>query len=521
MLASRLHWRLLIGTIIVLMAAMLFAPRIVRGPDLDENRVLAQRPALPASVSELGAFRKAADTWVSDRFPARPHLIGALNRVRMLAGVSGSPRVVVGREGWLFYDGGDHLASAQAAGPTDPQALPWLLNLAGRTEALKAKGVTYLVLAPPLQETVYPEFAPGWLRLHPERQAVRLAELARRTGAGEVLYLHPILMAAKARGAPMYTRHDTHWTGQGAWEGYAAMMRRLKALGAAVDDPRPMSDFREIRPGHVVKPRNLALMLGVASFVDVDYLELGDPEAEAHATTTWLHPLYDWTKPHVIDTGAVGKPVLMLTRDSFSTALTPYLYRHFSRIILSHTQDGTWREDLMAAYRPDIVVLEVLESGLGYSLDPAPAPSEATRRRILERMAPRPPLLAPTAQRLAAALDAAPAGKCNLERVEMRAGRDGPELLVSGWISELAAENTAPLGWVRLRGPALDVTAPVRVDVSRPDVAAYFKAPKAAEASGFAGLYRLPAAPAESLAVYRRAGAGWIACDGGRLKPGG
>ncbi len=519
MLASRLHWRMLIGIIGLMMGLMLLAPRIVRGPDLEENRVLAQRPAWPRSIDELSLFRKAADAWISDRFPARPHLIGALNRARMLIGVSGSSRVVIGRDGWLFYDGGDNLAAAQAPGPADGQALPWLFNLAGRTEALNADGVTYLVLAPPLQETVYPEYAPRWFRLEPERQAVRLADLAQRTGAGEVLYLHSTLMAAKARGVPMYTRHDTHWTGQGAWEGYAALMRRLKAMGAVTDDPRPMSDFSEIRPGHVVKPRNLALMLGVASLVDIHYLELGDPQAEARATTTWLGPVRDWTKPHVIDTGASGKPVLMLTRDSFSTALVPYLYRHFSRIVLSHNQDGTWREDLMETYRPDIVVLEVLESGLGYSLDPAPPPSEATRQRIVDRMAPPPPMLAPTDPRLAAALDAAKPGKCNLERSEARIGKQGPELMVSGWISELAAENTAPLGWVRMRGPGGDLTAPLRVDFSRPDVAAHFKAPRAAEASGFAGLYRSPSPGTYEISVYRRGREGWIACDGGRINP--
>ena len=83
MLASRLHWRLLIGTIAVLVAAAWLAPLAVRPPDIQENRVLAPKPAWPRAFEDLKTFRKASDAYVADHFPVRPHLIGALNRVRI------------------------------------------------------------------------------------------------------------------------------------------------------------------------------------------------------------------------------------------------------------------------------------------------------------------------------------------------------------------------------------------------------------------------------------------------------
>lgn len=537
MLASRLHWRILIATILLLMAAAFVAPRFVRAPDIDENRVLATRPAWPKDLAGFRAFRKDADKYVADKFPVRPHLIGLLNRARMVFGVSGSPRVVVGREGWLFFDGGDHMAATQDPAPPPADTRAWLAGLAGRTEALKARGVPYLVLVPPMQEAVYPQYAPHWYRLNPDRRAVRFAELARTTGAGEVIYLHEAMAAATGRGVNTYSLHDTHWTGPGAWEGYAALMRRLKALGVVAEDPRPLSAFQELRPGHPNKPRNLALMLGVASFVDVDYLELGDPAAEARSTTTWLDPVHDWTKPHVIETGETGKPVLMMTMDSFSNALVPFLYTHFSRIVLSHTQDGAWREDLIARFNPDAVVLEVLESGLGYSLNPAPAASAEAMARIAQAVPlaepaaapatpaaaaappapPQLPVLAPITPATAALLDpAVPTPSCNLEAASLAAAADGLDLSVSGWISELAERNTSPVGWVRLQGPAGDYAAPLRVDQPRVDVATHFKAPKAAEASGFNTVYRVKGLKPGTYAplVYRRTPTGWMVCRG-------
>ena len=150
MLASKLHWRLLIGTILVLMVAAFLSARFVAVLGLTENRVLARVPDLPRSFSDFDAFRGQADAYVADNFPIRPHLIAALNRVRMMAGVSGSSRVLVGRDGWLFFDNGSHLGAARNEAPPPPAEIrAWLAGLAGRTEVLKARGVAYLVVVAP------------------------------------------------------------------------------------------------------------------------------------------------------------------------------------------------------------------------------------------------------------------------------------------------------------------------------------------------------------------------------------
>jgi len=117
------------------MAAAWLAPLWVRPPGIQENRVLAQRPTWPRRLEEMKAFPKAADAYVADRFPIRPHLIGVLNRLRLMAGVSGSSRVIVGRDGWLFFDDDTHLGGARGDPPLlGPQVRSWLITLAGRTE---------------------------------------------------------------------------------------------------------------------------------------------------------------------------------------------------------------------------------------------------------------------------------------------------------------------------------------------------------------------------------------------------
>ena len=526
MLASRTHWRLLIATTLVLIAAVWLVPHVVQAPDIQENRVLAKAPAWPQHLRDVRQFRKEADAYVADNFPIRRHLIGVLNRVRMLAGVSGSNRVIVGRDGWLFYDDDTHLGAARNAPPmTGPEVRAWLSLAAGRTEAVQATGARYLIVTPPIKETIYPQHAPAWFGgVNPERPAVALPKLAAQAQAADVLYLWPPVAAATRGGQKTFSRHDTHWSGYGAYAGYAALMHHLQDQGLT-EGPRPLADFRRMDLPGLKGPRDLALMLGVSSFVDLDMPHFDNPTGEDRLRKTFLGPKHDWTAPQVVETGEVGKPVLLMTRDSFSNELLPFMYSHFSRIILAHNQDGFWRPDLIDRFKPDIVILEVLESGLRVAAGDGPPPSATTLARIdhvlgaaaPSTQAPTIPVLATTSDKIGVALAAArPTPNCNLEAAKLTPGIKGEATLaVSGWISELGPSVTSPTGYLRLKGPAGDFAASILVNGKRPDVAAFFKVPTGAE-SGFLGTYlvkRLPAG-AYTVSVYREAPGGWIACVG-------
>lgn len=386
----RAHWGRLIGASVAVLAAAFVVPAFVRPPDLVENRRLAEAPPPPTGLADLTAYRRAVDAYVADRFPPRALLIGGLNRLRLAFGVSGSDRVIVGRNGWLFHDDGTHLGTARGVPPlTDAQAQAWLAGLAGRREALAAEGKAYLVLSPALKASLYPWEAPGWFRLDANRPAVTLSSLSGASGAGQVLYLNEALAQQAAWGLRTYSRHDTHWTGLGAYIGYAAFMRALEAKGLA-EGPRPLEAFVESRAGLINKPRDLALMLGVARFVDINHPELSDPGADGGLQVSYLDPARrDWTGLRVIDTGQAGKPVLLMTVDSFSNALLPFLLGHFSRIITVHNDQGFWRPDLIARFDPDIVVTEVVESGLTSAMQRGPAASPEAMARIGEAVAGR------------------------------------------------------------------------------------------------------------------------------------
>ncbi len=519
----------LIATILILMAAAFLLRTVMKPPQLQEGRVLAGAPAW--SGAKLDDLRRQTDAWVADRFPARPYLIGWLNYARLKVGDSGSDRVLAGREGWLFYNDGSRLGPARGRPPlTDADAAEWLRGLSGRIEALQADGIAYLVVVPPAKETIYPQFGPAWYAgPSPQRTSLSLAALAARTAPGHVVHLRDPVMAVAASGTEAFSRHDTHWTGDGAYAGYAAIMDRLRALG--VDQPtRPLSDFQPEVNG-VNPPRDLALMLGVASFVPIHYRGYVDPAAAGYRTT-WLSEKHVWTAPQVVDTGLAGKPTLLLTRDSFSNALTPFLLGHFSRVVLTHIDDGFWRQDLIDRFHPDVVMLEVQEHGLGFAMRGAPAISEAAEARI-EQVLPRVPThgpLAPSAPSLGrfmpmaaspafAGLDAAATVPgCNVDQALI----DAQGLALAGWISDLSVKASPIDGAARLTGPAGDFVQPLEIDLDRPDVVAAFKRP-VFQPSGVFTTLNLKGLPpgAYDVRIYRRTATGWIGCAGpkGLIRP--
>ena len=522
MLASHTHWRLLIGTILALMAAAWLAPRFVPAPDIQENRVLAAAPARPQRLSDLDAFRKAADAYVADHFPVRPHLIGVLNRMRMLVGVSGSNRVIVGRDGWLFFDDDTHLGASRGDPPMSaPETRAWLSTLAGRTEYLRARGIPYLVVAAPVKETIYPQFGPAWFHgPSGKRPTVRLSRLAAQSGAGQVLYLHDVVAKATLGGEKTFSRHDTHWTGYGAYAGYAALVGRLHALGLT-DDAKPLSAFSLDLGRDKHRPRDLALMLGVSSFVRIDFPHIDNPAGEAHARITFLTSKEDWTAPQVVDTGEVGKPTLLMTRDSFSNEILPLLFPHFSRIVLAHNQDGAWRPDLIDKFKPDVVILEVVEHGLRVSMGEGPAASQEAMSRIDETLAalqpdgPRPPTFGPpNAAARAAEAVATAAGQCGVDVATLEpSSQRGFRLKIAGWIWDEARGDDRPDGFARLQGPGVDWIVALRVGKPRRDVE-MAKHRSSAARTGFEDQFPLRALPpgSYSATVYRRSGSAWIYC---------
>lgn len=479
------HWTQLIFVVVVAIGAMVGVNHLMWGrePQIAENRVLADAPKWPSNLRGLNAYRKRTDAYVADNFPARSWFIASINYARYRLGYSGTPRVIVGRDGWLFYDDGNHMMQLRHNMQLSEEQLDaWLATFAARTEYLKRKGIAYFVVAPPVKERIFPELTPAWASGPGLADADAIEAKVKAAGMTNFIPLKQTLADARIQQPRIYSHFDTHWTGYGAYVGYVRIMDALRANGQMVDKPLPLSAFTLIdKPVHS-RPQDLASMLGISSFVQQDFPQFHNAEQDAALKVTYLTDRRDWTGDRIIDTGHAGKPVLQLVVDSFSNDLLPYLYPHFSRIVVSHNQNGFFRYDLTEAYRPNIVMIEVLESGVRHSMGPAMQPSPELARQLSQvppigMASGKRAIFQPAGNdRISGQERAAATYTCNLETFSVTNQVSG-ELVGSGWIADLTNGVTSDRVTLLVQSGSDSYAASMQGGVERPDVASYFKKP--------------------------------------------
>jgi hypothetical protein len=330
-------------------------------PGLAEQRDLASRPSMPVSLPELVSLPDRTDAYIQDRFPVRQHFIAALNLVRYQLGYSPLAEVVVGLDGWLFYNAGNffHHMGARRLDPASLKA--WAGRYTQQVEKMDARHASQFFLIAPEKPSIYPELLPPWLTVSDKNEIDDLLGAVPAAARERIVFPRAELLAEKQR-QPVFGPYDTHWNGFGAYVAYKALMDRMYALRPEAGAPLPISAFE---PSHLERsqlPHNLARMIGIGNSVDVDHPSFATEPQHDPARTRFLAKDKDWWDLQVIETDAPNDLTLLFIRDSFSIELLPFVKRHFKTIVLTHGRQGFKRDDLVERFHPDVVLTEAIET---------------------------------------------------------------------------------------------------------------------------------------------------------------
>jgi alginate O-acetyltransferase complex protein AlgJ len=308
--------------------------RVAGGAD-NEKRALAALPARPATWTDARAFPKKFATYYGDHFGLRPSLIRlhALATYR-LAGASPTDKVILGKEGWLYYADDYSLEDYRSATPFRPEELErWQTILQERHDWLARRGTKLVTVLACDKYVIYPEYLPDGLRRanQPYRVDV-LADYLRQHTQLNVVALHDPLIAAK-NAARLYHRTDTHWNDRGAYIGYREILQ------AAGIEPLPPTAFT---PGEATTPGwDLARMMGLDDVISEEDCRL-DPRTKRQARIVEQdRPDAQWNQGRVVlERDDPSLPTAVIFRDSFGSALVPFLAEHFRRSVF------LWQYDL-------------------------------------------------------------------------------------------------------------------------------------------------------------------------------
>ena len=196
---------------------------------LNEKRRSAQMPQFKPGLSGLKPEIAGLEAYFNDHFGCRNQLIRWHNELQ-LALSSGRSDVMLGQDGWLYFDENhmDMVGNYQGIVQFSPEELLQLKNIQqARRDWLAQRGIQYLYVIAPDKQSIYPEYLPSWLK--PVRHHTKFdqfVEYMRANSSVTVLDLRPALRDARQI-SPTYYKTDSHWNSFG---GFVASQEILKCL---------------------------------------------------------------------------------------------------------------------------------------------------------------------------------------------------------------------------------------------------------------------------------------------------
>jgi len=364
--------RILNGVFIAIFIAMLTLPLIFAdlSPNrvsVQENRMLANRPALADIKSQPEIFIRCFDDWFRDSTGFREYLIvfyNVMSKSKWLNGINrymytdGQYIYLIGEQGHHYFAhiGGKLIPKFQGKQfISDDQ----LANMAARLEEVKTyldkKGIPLIVMFCADKESIYPEFYPKSIKRGPEpiQLDVITSYLQKNTDV-DIFNIRQALLAEK-NNYMLYNISSgnlSHYNEIGAFFAYRELMRHIniyfpEMIPYELNNTNISYDKNGI-PAVSLKAGTVYRKLAPSFFNDVNVRRPFSLENEA----------YENTKSDL--------PVILFLRDSYAAEqyIGKYLANHFCKTIMIHLSNMEHLEEYIDRYKPDIVVFESAEREL-------------------------------------------------------------------------------------------------------------------------------------------------------------
>jgi len=326
---------------------------------LDEKRKRAVKPELVFNAQTIPEYPGRFEKYFNDCFGFRDTLIYWHNYVTFFwLGSSPSEKVIVGKQGWLFYNDPSLLLDYRRRHPFPQSRLDLMeryLTLLKRWT--DERGINLMFLIPPNKHSVYPEFMPDHItRGNETPNRIAFVKLCSQLDV-TVADLSDTILTAKKR-EQVYYRFDTHWNHAGLYEAYRQSMTLLaKSYPDLSFQPKRLFSEHAKKRG----PNDLAALMGLGDDLTESCVDLVPPNA---AKTRLTHSQGKGIgSRYIYETHNEKLPRAMFCGDSFGMGLVPFLNRHFRRftVVWSYNfEPGKIEEE-----QPDLVMYEFLERFLG------------------------------------------------------------------------------------------------------------------------------------------------------------
>ncbi len=325
------------------------------------NQVLTAEPDLLESDGSLNwSYFSEFQDYFADHFAFRQELI-TMNAefLDTLFQTSNTDQVVIGKDGWLFYEStiGDYLNIPTM---TERSAANAAISLSLMQEYAEKNGARFIFMVAPNKNSLYDEYMPD--RYVPLEQDGNWELMEDAMRAEEVDYLDLFALFGAAD-TVMYHGEDSHWNNMGAAYVQKAIMDAFGLTGT--DYSQRDYEVREDFKGDLYE---MLFPMGEGMDVNQYYGEF-TYVTDAGDTEDMRYEAVNTEKEHG----------LILYRDSFGNSLVPFMAEEFGYSLA--LRSVPYNLDEIADHGANYVVIELVERHLDTLAERA-AVMEAPEREI-------------------------------------------------------------------------------------------------------------------------------------------
>lgn len=341
-------------------------PLKIKNTANQENRKLTELPQRPTNYSEVKNFFGKFDNYLNDNVPFRSFMISSYNTLCYQLGVSPSKSIIIGKNGWLFsnfdnavnqYIGRSYLGKAKT------EKLCTVIQK--NAEHFESQNIPFYFLMAPNKHSIFSEYLPDYVNRIKRRKRnfdIVRSYLTTNTNVKQI-NIRSELLDYKQKLPIHYYKTDTHWNNFGSFVAYLKIINTVKTHFKQLKTLNWGDTFVKKEIKHKT---DLAKILSIWNDLEVEERNLKlKTNNRKNFKRIGKKGKFLAKETHIIETKNESGPVLLLLRDSFSTAMIPFYEHSFSKIIATHHNYGNWDTSILANEKPDVVIFEVVERYLG------------------------------------------------------------------------------------------------------------------------------------------------------------
>ncbi|MDE6845897.1 MAG: hypothetical protein K2J99_09040 [Lachnospiraceae bacterium] len=349
--------------VIMFMSAFLTYPLISKYIDQNniENREKAEFPVL--SLDNYTKYHQLFEAWYNDTLPYRDVLIQSNSKLAFYGfKESASESVVAGKDNWLFLS--DTMPDYKRTNLYTPEQLEAIrIKLEENDRYFQKRNIDFIVFIAPNKASIYGEsFLPDYI--YREDCASRTEQLVdyirQNTNVTIVFPENEIQELTQAYPEhPLYLHLDTHWNYLGSYCGTRALLRELDIELPAIDE---ITLEETNSPTLLWNGYDLSNMMGMTGELtqDINYNVDYGSDSEIIWNGDTLTNYSDFLSICQTSSNAPDKRKVMFIRDSFGSAMLPFIASEFSEVYSPHTS-LPFNPAVIDAVSPDIIIYEYAE----------------------------------------------------------------------------------------------------------------------------------------------------------------